>query len=251
MTEKQAEKILLRSLSHSQETRVNYFFNKAIKLNLKPALLYKELLNAYDSLCHYLSKPDYEHECIDKVTGKELYPKRIIEIYRYVNKQFRIPYQKRLKGEKVPYPDIFLRDTNIEKLLLPSLDEFKAKINEAPDPKLFSFKWQPETELQELYNKMLGGKFIDMTTSFEKFKDIFTGKPTQSITPVKWTAKINLLAYFIDSAFENNKFPMATDRWATARNCFEGANNLKQLKDSYLNNKASKPKKYNEIDILF
>lgn|GEM_PF-2750089 len=118
--------------------------------------------------------------------------------------------------------------------------------------KLITYKWQsnPDKEVPALYNKMKG-KFIDNETTLVQFTSVFSGQATDSITPLKWIAAKNLLAYFIDLIRTNNKVALNTELWAIAKKCFVGANNLSQSRDLYLNSKKQRPKNYHLIDELF
>ena len=62
-----------------------------------------------------------------------------------------------------------------------------------------SYKWlnEPDTELPELYKKMVG-LFIHSETSEEQFMDVFSGQPIKNITPIKWHEdNVSELLYFI------------------------------------------------------
>lgn len=67
-----------------------------------------------------------------------------------------------------------------------SLENKEIIINQ-PKREMSTYHWQtnPDKELPELYNRM-NGKFIASDTSLEQFTAIFSGLPTNSITPIKW-----------------------------------------------------------------
>jgi len=65
-----------------------------------------------------------------------------------------------------------------------------------------SYVWQnnPDKELPELHSLMIDKyKLIAPETTYEQFKDIFTGQPIESIEPIKWHQEnASELLYFIN-----------------------------------------------------
>lgn len=116
-----------------------------------------------------------------------------------------------------------------------------------------SYEWiaNPDKELPAIYNLVIHSKLICPTTTQEQFINVFSKKEASTIKPIKWIKQKNLLAYFIDSLFENNKIPTTTRMWATAIICFTDAKNLAQLKENYRSNINKKPKGFSAIDVLF
>ncbi len=123
---------------------------------------------------------------------------------------------------------------------------------------LYTYNWQrnPMIELPELYRRMKGG-FIADTTDKKDFIAVFSHVPVHEIkNKIEWVhTQKNLLAYFLDQLRTKDKIPLASEIWAIAKNCFIEANNLKQIKVLYDNNKNEKnlhkPKDYFLIDQLF
>ena len=116
-----------------------------------------------------------------------------------------------------------------------------------------SYEWtaNPDKELPAIYNLVIQSKLICPTTTQEQFINAFSKKDASTIKPIKWIETKSLLAYFIDTLYENNKIPSTTRMWATAMICFTDAKNLVKLKDNYRSNNLGKPKRFSVIDSLF
>lgn len=81
-------------------------------------------------------------------------------------------------------------------------DELK-QIQKTPNPQTkTTYEWQnnPDEELPELYRLMTNQyKLIAPEATYEQFKAIFTGQPTDQIEPVRWHQdNASELLYFID-----------------------------------------------------
>ncbi|PCJ81104.1 MAG: hypothetical protein COA49_07320 [Bacteroidetes bacterium] len=116
-----------------------------------------------------------------------------------------------------------------------------------------SYEWiaNPDKELPAIYNNLKVNELICPKTTQEQFINAFSKREATTIKPIQWIGKKNLLAYFIDSLFENNKISSTSRIWATAIICFTDAKNLAQLKENYRGNKQGKPKEFSIIDRLF
>ena len=95
-------------------------------------------------------------------------------------------------------------------------------------------------------------KLIASDTTLDQFKAIFTGQAVDTIIPIEWLSKKNLLAYFIEKLYDKKKLLkyINTNIWSIASLCFVDAKNLSQIVDLYKNNKTGLPKDYHIIDEL-
>lgn len=85
----------------------------------------------------------------------------------------------------------------------PDLDLFRdLKKNSGKPREKYSYLWQnnPDKELKELYSFMVNTyHLITPETSYKQFREIFTGQPIKSITPIKWREdNASELLYFIN-----------------------------------------------------
>lgn len=80
--------------------------------------------------------------------------------------------------------------------------------------KKITYQWQnnPDKELPELYSLLIDRyKLIAPETSYEQFKQIFTGQPIDSIKPIKWHQdNTSELLYFIDKLEQTNQVKHTT-----------------------------------------
>jgi hypothetical protein len=126
-------------------------------------------------------------------------------------------------------------------------DEQKEDVNKL---NIYGFKSSLEPQhIKYLFNQ-LKGKYIDINTNTNHFEIIFNSQPLpRGFEPLKWIKPKNLLAYFIDQLQINN-YINDYEFWSKAKKLFEDANNLKQIKRNYLNNKTEKPKNSDQIDTI-
>lgn len=239
------------------------------KTERKYRLLIDRKINTFFEVDNY--KKEYS-----KKYKKELdqnYPFSLNEIswYEYKEKFKQQRFDEYNKGltdkeisiKEIEYINVLLKNMDNGHLNFKEKDTFKTLAKRYIDYLTISqtkqqkktYQWQsnPDKEIPELYSLMINQyKLIASDTKPEQFKAIFTGQPIDSVKPIKWLAKKNLLAYFIDHPIFINKLPLNTDYWAKAKYCFQGANSLVQSKNNYLNNKTlnGKPTNYIIIDEL-
>jgi len=139
-----------------------------------------------------------------ELTKKEIHPESATEessqglFTAQLNyKQFLQDLKDELEGKPKENPtgksseNLHKEHENLKKLFQDFKDEFDIKPkNKIPNKKAaISYIWQtnPDKELPELYKLMKSEyNLIAPETTLEQFKDIFTGKPIESINPIKW-----------------------------------------------------------------
>lgn len=113
-----------------------------------------------------------------------------------------------------------------------------------------SYQWQgdAEKELPKLYQMLIRDEIIDEQTDLKDFKATFTGQPTETIKPIKWTNSNRLLAYFLDTAFNSQDWQSIAGNGKLFLN-YKGkiltANDLSVAKKGF---DFGKPKGYEKID---
>ncbi|WP_431158031.1 hypothetical protein [Winogradskyella poriferorum] len=195
-----------------------------------------ELIKTYD---HHINLDNWDSVKDDFYSQRlEEYPEKYTE-------------QEKIKDEikKATNLQINTNDES-EKLIVRYIDFLNQKATKKNTPKdKASYIWQnnPDKELPELYNLMIGNyKLISSETSLEQFTEVFTGKSIKNIKPIKRTAKFtnSLLAYFVNELFYKS-YP--NSYLSIAEACFE-AKNLSKAITNYSNNKSRKPKNFEIID---
>ena len=179
-------------------------------------------------------------------TINKLLPKarknKIEEYYKIV---YLMLYQK--------YPDKIVKlEIKKQKPFIEEMILFLNKEYEKFEEKKKGFNWTSnKDELHLIFEKLKENKLINKDETLERFIKIFNNKEISLSDKIQWMSQKNLLAYFIDQLLVKEKIPITTNLWATGKICFNGANNLAQLKENYLNNNSALPKNSHIIDSLF
>jgi hypothetical protein len=112
-----------------------------------------------------------------------------------------------------------------------------------------TYQWQGnEDELPELYKKLKDGNFIDKETNLKDFTAIFTGKPIESINPIKWNNN-RLLAYFLETLFSGQDWQSIAEHgklFKSIKGKLLNRNDLSKAKKDYLD--YGLPKGYEKIN---
>lgn len=249
--------ILIKSLTHTENTRVDYFYNTAKEMGLKPINLYLDLSKSYDDLVKFVNSiKDYSTWTEDQ-QGNKFYFKNILNLNTFT------------KGKM----DGYITCENVTDLLhslhrfgkLVQFDELQKIADTMPakqkdQNQKTTYKWQgnAEIELPKLYRLMKDTiRLIASDTTPEQFKAVFSELPIDDkIERIEWLNKPVLLAYFIMQLVKNNKI-VEIDIWAKAENCFKDINR-KSLAQSYQNSLSNtnpkhkgKPKDFKIIESLF
>jgi len=118
-----------------------------------------------------------------------------------------------------------------------------------------SYVWQnnPDNELPELHRLMINKyKLIAPETTYEQFKDIFTGQPIdESFEPIRWLNSNRLLAYFLDSVFSSQDWQSIAGNgklFKNSNNKVITANDLSVAKKGYVD--CGLPRNYEKIDVI-
>ena len=84
MSDAEAQNILIESLLHSQETKVDYFRNKSNEFKIEPQNFIDALLKGYNQLNDYVNKPNRIGSWgVDEATGKRIYHKQTLNLYQF------------------------------------------------------------------------------------------------------------------------------------------------------------------------
>ncbi|MCK4676773.1 MAG: hypothetical protein KAT48_01460 [Bacteroidales bacterium] len=130
------------------------------------------------------------------------------------------------------------------------LIQIKSSGKEPSEILSYRIKDKKNGDLEKLFELLIKEKCIDkQKTIFKEFKKVFSGVSISSIkTPIYWIEEPGLLAYFIDSLFNNERLYGKKDRWLIAKKCFTNSNNVKQASYNYKNTIEGKPKRASTID---
>ena len=179
-------------------------------------------------------------------TINKLLPKaRKNKIEEYYEIVYSMLYQK--------YPDkIVISEIKKQKPFLEEMILFLKKEYAKVEKKKKGFNWISNTdELPIIFKKLKDKELIQKDETRERFMKIFNNKEISLSDRIQWRSQKNLLAYFIDKLFQNQKIPLTSNLWSIANICFNGANNLAQSKENYLHNSSGLPRNHHLIDSLF
>jgi hypothetical protein len=256
MTNIEGYKILGDSLLQTENTRGDYFINKAKELGIEPANFFTDLKSLYDEMAKRVNSKDYHIWGEDEQGNKE-YLYHSINLFHLTN--------------DVRHCILLSRD-NIANLVLPGLQQFGELImrdlkrqetekhgqliellslnqhTTTGKPPLKGFQSELTDEQIERLYKLLQGSYIDATPA--NFKAIFKNEPLPpGFIPIK-IKKIfsaSLCAYFVSELFQEYN---PGDYWSIAENCFEAKGLRQLLNNAYQFNKTQKPRGYINIDSI-
>jgi hypothetical protein len=195
MTEKEADIILLESLLHTPNSRVDYFRQKCLEGNYPPQVFCLYLLRAYQRIEKYVNTPDYKVYGLDENGNKEFF-KQNLYLPNYTDGRmtgnFGAEHLYELLEPLYSFGKSIIEQ--IEKLMTPPPKEIKR-----------SFNWTGSPEqLDALCEGLKTVKYIDTGITSEAFKMIFADE-LRPCEPIKWKASNRLLAYLFYQLFEKGK----------------------------------------------
>lgn len=191
MTEREAEMILLESLVHSEETKSDYFLNKAKESNTKMVHYSRALMNAYNRLDEYVNIKNYTAWTVDEKTGLKEYIKTPLILDHYTG--------GKILGQ-LDCHNIHLIGQPLVKFVREVLAATQEPEKKQHEKTSYEWKANPDKELPELYSLMIDAyKLIASETTYEQFEAVFTGQPIDdSFEPIRWHQEnASELLYFI------------------------------------------------------
>jgi hypothetical protein len=211
---------------------------------------------------------NFHPEDLEKAVKLTGYGNQNTEISRSINFYFIEDYLKELHLTPLEAKKIISRvmgafSPKFKEKVLPEIFSFLDNLSKESKPlnkanqsnqKKTSFLWQnnPDKELPELFSLMIDKyKLIASETTYEQFKQVFTGQPTESINPIKWKATNRLLAYFLDNAFNGQNWQSMAGNGNLFLNKSGkqiNANDLSVAKRNYT--EFGEPNGYKEIDLI-
>lgn len=168
MTTDEGYKILAESLLQTENTRGDYFINKAKDLGIQPIVFFTDLKLLYDGMVKHVNSKDY-HVWGEDEQGKKEYLLKTINVWELTKGIFQ--------GH--------INDNNVWQFA-PGLDQFERIITgkaTKETPKGFQSKLS-DTQLERLYNQMQDNYF-DATLA--NFKAIFKDEELPPDCAIKWT----------------------------------------------------------------
>jgi hypothetical protein len=104
-----------------------------------------------------------------------------------------------------------------------------------------SFQWRARPEvLSKLHYHLIHEKLIAHNTSFDKFKSAFGLALVETNSKIIWLGRPNQLAYLIE-LLRLHDFIHPDNVWKSAKNHFERASNLQQIRNAFCDTKRGKP----------
>jgi hypothetical protein len=262
MTNIEGYKILADSLLQTENTRGDYFFNKAKELRIEPTHFFTDLKLLYDEMANRVNSKDYHIWGEDEQGNKEY-------LYHSIN-FFHLTNDVR--------HCIFLSRDNIANVVLPGLQQFgelimrdlKSQETEkhrqlieilrlsqqtttVKSPLKGFISTLNDTQIENLYSKMQGN-YIDTTP--DKFKAIFKDEPLPPDCSIKWKLTDRLLGYFIEQLICYKFIDRFTDINKAIKEYFINqkgntfSDSIRQNRSGSGLNKNSKPNHSIEIDTI-
>lgn len=155
--------------------------------------------------------------------------------------------------------DIKSQIEDLKSVIRPSELNSSNSTSSGTNSTVVGFEWlgkRKDEQINELF-KGLKGVYIRQDSNDDLFKNIFNGEPITESIKITWLSKDVLLAYLFEELIKSNLISYHADYNSKIRDFqffIKRDNtaflNLKGLKQSYINNKNSKPKGADDIDFI-
>lgn len=201
MKSNEAILILIKSLLHTENTRVDYFYNTAKEMGLKPINLYLDLSKSYDELVEFVNSIHDYYVWTEDKQGKKTYFKNVLNLLTFTNREIPGQIDSENVGNYLPALHKFGKLIQAE--AIQKIENTKSKNHNQKT----TYKWpgNAKKELPELHSLMISNKYklIASDITLERFTAIFSEQPFDSVKPIKWLKSNRLLAYFLDTKFSS------------------------------------------------
>lgn len=174
----------------------------------------KERLAARNTLIIHWQENEYEKKMNDGLSKISDLQKQLEWLNKfeleYKDEVQRIPYLADASGACIvgnPHKAGFdAMIQNRRDFIMQEIKDSKKPIRNKQKKEVKSLKYQHPENLNSLYKQLVSKKYIDSNTTLDQFNAAFTEQPKEVIKPIQWLKETNLLAYFLDELFKNQKY---------------------------------------------